>query len=232
MHRKKMLITVFLLFAIFFLGPDLLFAQTENASAIITWTTDAFAPSNYEGKIMPTNGSNIYLYLTAKKSGKIIDLSALPILWYLDNEFLEGAIGKTSAAFKVRKLPGDYHYVKAEVQLAGGEKISGYANIPVLKPKAVINFLKGFENFRVYPNSTVNLSLIPYFFNIKTIEDLNFSWNIQIPGSSYKTDGESGVLINTGNLPEGQKIEISASAQNKINPLESAFNKKTIYVGK
>lgn len=197
--------------------------SADSSDILILWNTNSFSPSNYEGKKLPSNYSTIFLYLIAKQDNKIIDLTSFPILWYIDGEFYNGGVGKVENSFLVKKVGGNFYNVGVEIKTPT-KTLQKTVSIPIVKPKVVLKTpLINLESKKI------QIAAFPYFFNIKSINDLSFSWVVNSSGQSYNTKGESQLLLNlSGPLKEG--IKVTAVAQNKNLPLEIGRGEKDIYV--
>ncbi len=199
----------------------------NSYSTIITWSSSGYSPSDFPGKVLATNGSSISLSLIVLNNGKVVDLSNDPVLWYLDQNFLDGGVGQQQASSKVTQTAGGSHFVSVQVQMPDGTTISGSENIPITSYKAVID--APYPNGLIPANSTINLSLIPYFFNVSSFNDFSFSWTIN--GSQQASGGSDNTLsLNVGNQPSGQSVSIGASVGNINNPYELASPQTTLYV--
>jgi len=237
---------ILLLFIVGLLFTQLTFAQTKtkknsspppppspspfSPSLILNWQTNNFVPSTYEGKILPTNGSTIYLSLIAKNNDTVIDLSNSLILWYLDGDFYDGGVGQTNMQFKVTKVANNFHFVSVNVSVSqpdgSSQVLTQSVNIPIINPQVVINV----PYTNIPSNSSVSLSAIPYFFNIQSLDDLSFNWKITTPLETQNASGDNTITINTNDYLKGKQINVALQTQNNKNPFEFAKNQTTLYV--
>ncbi len=227
MTRKRLLV-VFTAAAILLNGGGAGAQATpaNSYSATITWSSTSYSPSNFAGKHLATNGSSIVLSAIVLNNGKVADVSQSPILWYLDQDFLDGGIGQQQASFKVTQTAGGSHFVNVRIQLPD-QTVSAAENIPIVSYKAVID--APYPSNTVANNSTINLSLIPYFFNISSFGDLSFSWDIN--GTQQTASNSDNILsLNIGNQPSGQGIGIKGSIQNNRNQYEAVSSNTTLSV--
>jgi hypothetical protein len=201
-------LSLLLVFLIFCFYANKTFAQEKESELLILWKSSSFVPSNYLGKPLPVNGSIVYLYVIGKENNKILDLSSFPILWYIDGEFKNGAVGQIDNKIKITKMGGDYHSVRVEVKMPN-KTLNKTITIPVSQPKVVLDV----PLFKDQKNILV--SALPYFFNIKSINELEFLWNISVGGEKYETQGENTVLLNTEEIQGNVLLEISALAKSK-----------------
>lgn len=206
-------------------------AQTTpagNYSAIITWRANNYFPSNFTGKALPTNGTTVSLSAILLDNQKIQDLSNLPILWYVDGNFLNGGIGDYQTSFHITKTAGDSNTVNVQIG-AANQTISGSVNIPVTSYRAVVNV--PYPTNTVPQNSVANLEIIPYFFNVKSFSDFLFSWNINNLQNVTSTT-QNTLSLNIGQVgPAESAVGVNVSVQNTANQFEFAYGKTNLYVG-
>ncbi len=198
----------------------------NNYSAIITWRANDYYPSDFLGKALPTNGTTVSLSVIVLNNQKIQDASNLPILWYVDGNFMNGGVGESQTNFTVTKTAGDSHIVSVQIG-AGGQTISASARIPVVNYRAVIN--APYPAQTVNQNSTANLEIIPYFFNVNSFNDFLFSWTVNNLQSVTSTT-DNTLSLKVGQIGATQNISIDASVQNTVNAFEFAYGKTNLYV--
>lgn len=199
----------------------------DNYSAIITWRANNYYPSDFLGKALPTNGTTVSLSAILLDNQKIQDVSSLPILWYVDGNFLNGGVGDYQTSFKVTKTAGDSHVVNIQIGTAN-QTVSASINIPVSNYEAVVNI--PYPADTVSQNSTANLEIIPYFFNVKSFNDFLFSWTINnVQNVTSTTDNT--LSLNIGQVsPANNSVNINVSVQNTANVFEFAYGKTNLHV--
>ncbi len=205
-------------------------AQTtavDNYSALITWRANNYFPSNFRGKALPTNGTTVSLSAVLLDNQKIQDVSGLPILWYVDGNFLNGGIGDYQTSFQVTKTAGSSHMVNVQIGTAN-QTVSASIAIPVVNYQAVVNV--PYPADTVKQNSTANLEIIPYFFNVNSFGDFLFSWNINNIQNVTSTP-QNTLSLNIGQVDPSQgAIGVNVSVQNTSNAFEFAYGKTNLYV--
>jgi len=234
--NKKTFLIILSIYAFFSLS-DLALAQVTQTttekianSLIINWQANNFAPSTYQGKLLPTNGSIVSLSILGKIGNKIMDLSDALIMWYLDEEFLTGGLGQTDIQFKVTKTANNFYLIKVNVTLpqqnGSSQFFSQGVRIPIANPQTVINV----PYASIQSNTPVFISAVPYFFNIQSINDLSFDWEIITPIETQKVKGDNKIIINTNEYLKGKPINISLKTQNTKSLFEFSKSQITIYV--
>jgi len=225
----KMFSLIFVLLNFFFLCPLSAKGEASISDLIITWSTNTFLNLGYEGRKIPIPNSDIYLYILAKDaSNKIIDLENYLVAWYVDSEFLSGGVGKIKNQFKAEKAPGDYYLVTVEVfsPLNSSLIASKSINIPIGFPEVVINV-----PYYSFQSSLENLiTALPYYFNVSSIDELNFNWEIKTNYETRKVKNEKSLFLNLNEDFKNKYLEITVEAIKNNYPLERIKNKTKIYV--
>jgi len=192
------------------------FAQTtENYEVFITWRADNFFPSDYSGKAWAAPFSPIEAAAVLTKNKKIADLSNAEIFWYLDKELIGKGLGRQSESFNISKQSGDKHFLSVSIKTEAGKRHESALEIPVLGPKLAI--ANNFMSNSVPANSRLQMSVVPYFFNIRSLDDLLMKWRVNNQIS------EGGQLtINTGMpvLKIDKTFFAEIEAQNRKNAFE------------
>ncbi len=223
--KKYIYIFLLIFLSVFVVAEAQTTSQGNNYSAVITWHANNYYPSDFAGKALPTNGTDVSLSVVLTKNQKIVDLSGVPIIWYLDGSFLTGGSGSYQADFRVTKKAGNYHTVMVNIQMPD-QNVSASTNIPISDYLAVIK--SPYPAKVVQQNSTINLEVIPYFFNISSFNDLLFSWTIN---GFQKTDqsNDNSLSLNIGQA-SSQPIGIDVYVENSANGYEFAEEKTNLYV--
>ncbi len=146
--------------------------QIASPSAILTWRAATFSPASYQGKNLPTAGSQVNLSVEVINKGVLLNLAKQNILWYLDDELIASGEGVREAIFRPRR--DGLQDVRVEVWSQFG-KISAGAVVPVVWPEAVIS--APFPGGGFYKTS-LTVKGYPYFFNVASLADLNFTWKV------------------------------------------------------
>lgn len=210
-------IQVFSLLLLFFILSFSFFASAQTVPEfIISWRAINYVPSNYQGKAMPANSTPIEISFDIVESGKIINLAANEIRWFLDGDLFKSGNGLKSLRFNSKSQNQQTRIVIANYKGANLEKIF---IIPAQTPKLVIDTR--------LPNANVGLGkyrleALPYFFNIFSIQELKFDWssnNQPISGGV----GDPQILdldFSSESAPAETNIRISAIVSNRFNPVE------------
>jgi hypothetical protein len=162
------------------------YAATE---LLVTWKASSYIPSNYKGKALPTGGTPIRARAILIENGKSISLAPYEISWYAGEERIAGGLGVNTASFRTPKTGQDSLELRVNVARYKDRPLDAFVTIPIVQPVLALKKKK--------TSSKVDFSAIPYFWNIKTPEDLAITWT------------------------ENSDI-ITARAVNKENPLEFA----------
>ena len=227
--NKFQKISIGFLIAVFLLSIGCwLLAISVNAQTklefFVSWQAQNYAPSWYQGKILPINGTPVNISFELIDNGKIADLSKTTVRWYVnDNLVLNENNGLGIKNLKIN-IP-DYSGGQTEIRIAVIDYLkNGFMDklieIPVKGPEAIIN--APYADGKIKTGSSV-LNLFPFFFNIKDVSNLLVSWSVngQKPISA---DGNSYILnLNIGSeTPKNTAINLSVAVKNILKELEFA----------
>lgn len=195
----------------------------QSAQVFITWEAQSYAPSWFRGKVMPTENSVISASLEVIDGGKIIDLSAKTIYWYLGNRLIENRRGIQRVKFNAPDFAPDLMDLRVQIPDYPGGLLLKEIEIPVVRPEAVIE--------SPYPENTLpglsaNFRAIPYFFNMENESLLGYSWRVN--GKEPEKEGEPNLLVVNINpdARQGSTVMVSLTIENAANRNEAAV--KTI----
>lgn len=167
--------------------PALSYAAPEF---FITWKASSYVPKGFAGKALPAAGTPIEASVILIDGGKAINLAPYEINWYAGEERIAGGLGATNARAIAPATGQDSLELRAHIVKYAGGPQDAFATIPVVKPEIVA--VK-----KITQPKARGFSIIPYFWNITTPDDLTVTWD----------DTEDSV---------------TARATNKKNPLEFA----------
>ena len=143
-------ITFFVFFAIASFGLAFLqLAHAQTASSptfLVTWkTTGSYIPSFYQGKALPTYGSNITAsFELISAQGKVLDMSGQTIYWYLNDTLIGGGTGVQQVTFPPLGDAPNTMDLRITVPNYNGASLIHAINVPMVLPEAVI--------YAPYPN--------------------------------------------------------------------------------
>lgn len=197
------------------LAPQKAVRQLDLA---ITWKGYSLVPTAYEGRILSSGGAPIVARLQAFENGRPVSLSGYDVEWRSNGiPYLRGD-NKTEFRFVTESYPPPFYVISATVR--EGRMIAGTTSVEVpvaTRPKIVVS--ASYPN-KIVPQKDVALQALPYFFSVKNLSDLSFSWNIAgtpIPlenlFSNFATFSFDGVR---------ERVAANVTAQNKAVPEEKA----------
>lgn len=201
-------------------------AQVAGPQAFITWKAKGYAPTNYTGKILPGSNSPILANVEVFSGGKVINLSALTIYWYLNDRLLDRGVGLQAASFRTpQSINGGTIILRVEIPDYPGGGITSSVNIPLVTPTVVL--------WSPYPQDKLNsqsvqVSVLPYFFTVPDISFLTFSWAVN--GKDVQTTENPQVLqvnVAQGAAP-GSALDIKVSVANPAGYFESSSDEKSL----
>lgn len=200
-------------------GLSITGAQTPG-QVILTWQANNFYPADYAGKALATPNTPVTISAEILRDGKLIDLSKGTFTWYVDEKLLSRAQGLKEILFTVKKSVGDSHFIRVTIK-SGNDLFESSVRIPISRQTVVLE--SPYPNHLVRAGSQAVLQAMPYFFNIPSLQDLTFSW--QINNDKQKGSGSDNQLIlniGTPQTPNQDVIRITTLVRNKNNPLEFA----------
>ncbi len=208
-----------IVFAIFLSFLPFAIAGQSANPLIITWQANNYFPADYPGKAAATPNSPVIASVEMIQGGKLVNIAKSEIQWFLNNELLASGAGMKTASFSAKQRPEGYQLLKASVRINDNE-IENSVRIPVTPPLVVINYPSFHESVR--PGGRINLTAIPFFFNVSSLEGLNFDWRIN--NQKIETVGNR-VTAEVG-APQSDyqnSVNVSVTTQNIDNPFE--FNR-------
>ncbi|MFH0712269.1 MAG: hypothetical protein V2A55_00190 [Candidatus Jorgensenbacteria bacterium] len=195
-------------------------AQT-SAQVIMTWQADNFYPADFGGKAPATPGTPLTVSAEVLRSGKLTDLSGASFTWYVDEKLKGRGDGLKEIAFSASESVGDSHFVRVGIQLED-EIFENSIRIPVSSPMVVLE--SPYLNQLVKSGNKIEVTAVPYFFNVDAFRDLNFFWQVN-NGGIQKSGNDNLLLLNIGQAPAGQTIQITGTARNVSDFFETATSR-------
>jgi hypothetical protein len=191
-------------------------AQAQTAGSptfLITWkTTGSYIPSFYQGKALPTYGSNITASLElVSAQGQLLDLSQQTIYWYLDDNLVGGGVGVQQVTFPpIGEAPNSLD-LRVTIPNYNGAYLVHAITIPMVLPEAVI--------FAPYPGgqfseNPLTVDALPYFFNIQSPSDLSYTWSVNGQAGSNTENPEQAQITLPQGTQSGTALDVSLSIEN------------------
>lgn len=221
--RHNIIIGFLIGFFVFLLSFSVKAADPE---LIVTWKADNFYPTSYTGKAIPSYGTKIYLSVEAIQDGKLLDIKKSTIEWRKNGERIRKGEGEKEAVL-VFSENDRTNFVSVSVDI-NNTQIQKSITIPTTEPKLILEV--PYLNNIVPKNTDISITAVPYFFNAKTFDDFNFSWQIGLLKKG--TGSNNKIIINTGNpstVSDGA-VTVAGYAQNKISLLEIIKTQTKIFI--
>jgi len=224
----KITILILLIISIYFL-PKQTNSQT-NPQIIFSWQAKNFYPSDYAGKALPTKNSLVSVSLEAFNNNKFIDLSKNPIAWYVDDKKISSGIGLKSLLFKIEPEFSENLFIKAVIQFDEGKIIENSFLLPIVNPQLTIDLPYFQKTISLFADSLVKIKTIPYFFNINSLNEIDFFWEVNGQRQKSDTNILNLNIVGLPTLTSQQKIKITAFAQSKTNSFEISKSEEEILI--
>ena len=218
---------VFLALPSFAFGITLTRAPQIPPQILLTWSASNFYPSTYRGRALPTPGTPVTVSVALLQNGKFADLSNTSIAWYKNEERLDGGTGLTQVTFQPRSGEVGNNFIRAELSM-GTSTIDQSVLVPVVNPSVAIEI--PYPNSLVTANSDVTLRATPFFFNISSLQDLLFYWQVGDVKKDMGSNNSISVTIGSPFSGDQRKIPISSYIQDKKNMTTIIKTDSSLYI--
>lgn len=195
-------------FSFVFLLSTLATAQTAP-ELMVTWKSNNYAPANFQGKILPIDGSKIDMALELIDSGKIANLSGSEIHWLVNGEDLKSGVGLKNISFTADGFRGN-QTIDITVKNYGGGDLEKIVTIPLARPEVVIG---GGGNM---------FEALLYFFNVTDVDQIRINWSANGQRATGLVKDPTKINLDLSQLPAGSEVSLKVEAQNTLKPLEIA----------
>lgn len=194
------------------------------------WSADTYVPFGYEGRTLPTQGSFVTINAYLDVSGG--SPQSLKYSWFLDGNFQEAKSGYGQSRFKfgIRRTAGASHTVLVKIfNESNSFYVEKSITIPITHPELVVYnknnsranlpYIASAKNFKITSDKESSFLALPYFFNIKSIKDLEFEWTLgekSAKQSSFTANVFGLKIINKGagtSLEENLKVVVTNKLQ-------------------
>lgn len=228
LSAKAMLLGFFALLFVVTFSPSITKAQTASSPQfLITWkTTGSYIPSFYQGKALPTYGSQITASLEIISQGKIVNLSNQTIYWYLQDTLIGGGVGVQTLTFPPLGEPPSSLQLKVELPYYASGYLIHTIDIPMVKPEAVIDAPYPSGQFSQNP---VTLTALPYFFNTSAPSNLSYVWSVNNQQGSNTENPETAQITLPQGTASGATLAVSLSITNSNDSTAATANQNLTY---
>lgn len=205
------------------LGVGIFFAHAQTTipapKLFITWKAESYAPADFSGKILPTANSPITASVELIDNGKVINLvqQSSTVYWYLNDNFLQGGKALQEIAFRAPDAAGGTLDLRAEIPNYRNGPALKTVTIPIAQPETVIEapFPSG-----IFSSPSIELTALPYFFNMKDLSRLNFDWSVN-GETPTGAENPQKLTIKAGSAAApGSAIQISLNIRNPLDILQ------------
>ncbi|MDD5430991.1 MAG: hypothetical protein PHP03_02090 [Candidatus Pacebacteria bacterium] len=197
-------------------------AQTQP-EFIISWRTNAYVPSTYAGKIIPSAGSMVDISFDVLENGKLIDVSGKKIKWSSSGKTLQTGTGLKNIIFTISSTETSEKSISISIADYKGATLDKTISIPIASPKIIIDAPIPGKEISIGQDYTFRA--LPYFFNVPSLSNLSFEW--QMGGQNLEQTNPLRPDILSANLNSQFKItyntiSLSVIVKNISNQLETA----------
>jgi hypothetical protein len=212
----------------FFLSNSALAQTASSPTFLVTWkTTGSYIPSFYQGKALPTYGSNITASLELiSPQGKPIDLSNQTIYWYVDDNLVGGGVGTQQVTFPpIGEAPNSFT-LRVTLPFYSGGFLVHQITVPMVLPQAVL--LAPYPGGQFSQNPLTVMAL-PYFFNISDPSNLSYAWSVNGQTGSNTENPEQVQITLPQGTQSGTALAISLSVENPNDSTASTASANLTY---
>jgi len=239
MSKKQSLISylLFLVFVFCFLWFLPVQSQTSEINITLTWSTNTYTPFDYPGKALPVKGSVIEV--AANIDSQEVNPQELNYRWFLNKHLQTEQSGqaKSVLGFPVKWTSENEQSIRVEIRDKEENLLgSAYLDIGIVQPQVVIQPItnKGtlplessvssiIKEYQISAEQETSFIAQPYFFNISSINELNFNWNLGgREASQISSDNPHVFILKIGQLIQSIKQNLKIGVENKNNPLQRA----------
>jgi hypothetical protein len=213
--KKGILFGFFVFSAVLFFSLKSANAQTASSPQfLVTWkASNSYIPSFYQGKALPSPGSEITASLELISNGHVVDLSSQNIYWYLDEVLVGGGMGAQQVTFPPFGTPPSTLILEVDIPQYSTGYLIHTVNIPFVEPMAVIDAPYPNQEFSSNP---LVVQGIPFFFYATSSDNLLFNWSVNgQTGSNAENPQVADITLPQG-TQSGTTLGVSLSIENPI----------------
>ncbi len=216
------------LFSAFFSEAAAHAQAAPSPTFLITWeTTGSYIPSFYQGKAFPTYGSKITASVELiSAQGKTLNLSGKTIYWYANDNLIGGGPGIQTITFPPIGDAPNSLALRVTIPNYNGAFLIHQITIPMVLPRVVL--LAPYPNGQ-FSQNPVNITAIPYFFNVSDPSNLSYTWSVNGQnGSSAENPEEAQITLPQGTQP-GTALSVALSVKNPNDSTVATANTNLTY---
>lgn len=216
--------------AVTLLLPTASLAQAvPGTEGFLTWRAETYVPRGYGGKALSTQSSFVSAAFELAEGGKQANLSLRELRWFLDGALFAKGRGLKTMRFQATVGNDNSHFVRVQVTDGRNILFEKSAEIPVVRPR--VNILPPFPG-NMIGRGAHEFSVVPFFFNIKSLDELLFAWtvNSQTPNAEGVDEPSKLSVPIANDAPSGVPLTLSVFASKKGDPLESASRELRLVV--
>jgi len=191
----------------------------------LTWSTDTYVPSGYLGKPLPVRGSEIEV--VANIETKKLNPKTLYYQWSLDNQTNKRkcGIGKSTFKFTATLSDGEKHMVKLVIKKGEQEIAEKHLFIPIVCPQIVLKTInpveKSIDKITVGSYEKLKLAAIPYFFNTKSLSELDYKWTFEgKPAKKITAKNPNILILQVPKISTSEIKTLSLEVKSKSNKIK------------
>lgn len=213
-------------------------ASSEQVDFFISWSTDAYIPPEYEGRSLPSHGSQITL---SAMPLSLINDNDFTYNWLIDLAIVPDGNGSPTVKFEAEKMfSGEYSVYLTVIHNKSGETIKETSfQIPVVDTQSII--YREVDSGELLPldmengidqGDVLNLVAKLFFFNqAKSSKEFNYTWSIDNSNVDGEVSDPDKLSIEfPKDIPVDASYNLNLSIENPFNPFQSTKKSHKIII--
>lgn len=205
--------------------------QSSETEIILSWSTDTYTPLGYRGKALLSQKSSVEV--VANVFSQEVNPREITYQWFLDGREQKNASGEGRQIFEFKMGEGSTQKsVGLQIRNKDGLALRQPLNL-ILKPQKpevvlktnalLLEYFGNIPKYQVSSDKKINFTAQSYFFNIKSIEELSYQWEIGGEKAIQTDENNPNMFIlKVGQLTNSFTRNMSIKTENKNNPLQKA----------
>lgn len=211
---------IFIAGLLFFLPIFRTGAETIAPQFLVSWQAQSYAPADFRGKILPTEKTGLSASFEILSNGKFLDLSKTNVVWLANGNIISQGLNQKKATLKTGSYIGSVADIEIRLPNFRGAALTYSFAIPFVSPQVIIAERGGTDDSS---GKKLEFTALPYFFNVKSLSDLNFDWSInEAKPTGNVSDPQNLSLTIPQEIATGTRINIKIIVKNILNEIEAA----------
>jgi len=189
---------------------------------LISWKAYNYTPDWYQGKSFPIYSTPVEVAFELIDNNKIANLSKNEIRWYINDALFTKGVGLKNIRFTPTNQAGSNISIRIAIQKYNNGELNKFIYIPSKNPEAIIS--SPYLTKNVILGNNYQFEVFPFFFNVSSLNNINFGWTVNNQISFIGEDEISPDILNLNistSTPSGLTLNINATVSNILQSIES-----------